>query len=45
MDDIFNWFQVSEGLTPDFFVKFIVFIIFVGCIARFLGELIKFKDL
>lgn len=45
MDEIFGWFNVSEGLTPDFFVKFIVFIIVIGCFARFFGELIKFKDL
>lgn len=30
MDNIFGWFNVADGLTPDFFVKFIVFIIVIG---------------
>lgn len=41
MDELLNYFGEYHGLTPELFIKYIVFIVALASVIRVLGELLR----
>lgn len=41
MEDFINYFGYSNGLTPDVYFKYIIFVSLFACVSRLVGEMIN----
>lgn len=41
MNEIIEYFNYQDGLTPDVYFKYIVFVSLFACVSRLVGEMLN----
>lgn len=41
MNEIIEYFNYQDGLTPDVYFKYIIFVTLFACVSRMIGEMLN----